>query len=327
MVIFKIEIRPVNADASAKGLLATMYLKCIKRCSNSVGKGKNVLLAAVIVGGILGDSATARAQSTPNISVDLSVFNDAGRPGRLGITGNRTLPPSRAPLSTLHIAPKKKIKLRAPAAARKTTSAKSVQKSEPKPAPKKAASKLVSQPTQAKVAKAPMSKAPATKAMQTPPPVAKLTTPAPPPAPKIASAPPAAPKVEKSPPTTTATPKSAAPEVASAPAKIEMKPGRALRIAFGDTEARLPDGHQANLVALANALREKKGFRLQLQAYAGGQDLSTSKARRMSLSRALAVRSFLIGKGVRSTQIDVRALGNKTNEKPVNRVDLNLTKR
>ncbi len=80
-------------------------------------------------------------------------------------------------------------------------------------------------------------------------------------------------------------------------------------------------------MALANALREKKDFRLQLQAYAGGQDLSTSKARRMSLSRALAVRSFLIGKGVRSTQIDVRALGNKTNEKPVNRVDLNLTKR
>ena len=106
-----------------------------------------------------------------------------------------------------------------------------------------------------------------------------------------------------------------------------MKPGRALRIAFGDTEARLPDGHEANLVMLAKALREKKDFRLQLQAYAGGQDLSTSKARRMSLSRALAVRSFLIGKGVRSTQIDVRALGSKTNEKPVNRIDLNLTKR
>ena len=106
-----------------------------------------------------------------------------------------------------------------------------------------------------------------------------------------------------------------------------MKPGRALRIAFGDTEARLPDGHKANLVTLANALREKKDFRLQLLAYAGGQDLSTSKARRMSLSRALAVRSFLIRKGVRSTQIDLRALGKKTNEKPVNRVDLNLTKR
>ena len=106
-----------------------------------------------------------------------------------------------------------------------------------------------------------------------------------------------------------------------------MKPGRALRIEFGDTETRIPDADKINLVKLANALREKKDFRLQLLAYAGGQDLSTSKARRMSLSRALAVRSFLINKGVRSTQIDVRALGSKTNEKPVNRVDFNLASR
>ena len=100
-----------------------------------------------------------------------------------------------------------------------------------------------------------------------------------------------------------------------------------MRIEFEDTETRLPNADKTNLVELANALRERKNFRLQLLAYAGGHDLSTSKARRMSLSRALAVRSFLINKGVRSTQIDVRALGSKTNEKPVNRVDLNLAKR
>ena len=110
MVISMIETRPVNADASAKGLLATMYLKCIKRCRNSVGKGKNVLLVAAILGGILGTSATAKAQATANISVDLSVLNDGGRLGGPGITRHPTLPPSRAPLSTLHIAPKKQIK-------------------------------------------------------------------------------------------------------------------------------------------------------------------------------------------------------------------------
>ena len=309
-----------------------MYLKCIKRCGNSVGKGKNVLLVAAIVGGILGTSATAKAQATANISVDLSVLNDGGRLGGTGITRHLTLPPSRVPLSTLHIAPKKQIKLRAPAPARKTTSVKSVKKLDPK-----VASKLVSKLAPVKVAKVPMSKEPATKAMPPPPPVAQLTTPAPPAAPKVASEPPAAPKVAseppavpkvaKSTPTTTAAPKSAAPEVASAPAKIKIEPGRALRIAFSDREARLPDGDKAKLVTLANALREKKDFRLQLLAYAGGQGLSTSKARRMSLSRALAVRSFLIRKGVRSTQIDLRALGNKTDDKPVNRVDLNLTKR
>ncbi|MBT6085598.1 MAG: hypothetical protein HOH22_07570 [Rhodospirillaceae bacterium] len=47
----------------------------------------------------------------------------------------------------------------------------------------------------------------------------------------------------------------------------------------------------------------------------------------MSLSRALSVRSFLIDNGIRSTQIDVRALGNKTTEKPINRVDVNLARR
>ena len=68
-------------------------------------------------------------------------------------------------------------------------------------------------------------------------------------------------------------------------------------------------------------------MRLQLMAYAGGQTLSSSQARRVSLSRALAIRSFLIENGVRSTRIDVRALGNKTSEEPLNRVDLNVSER
>ena len=62
-------------------------------------------------------------------------------------------------------------------------------------------------------------------------------------------------------------------------------------------------------------------------AYAGGGDLSSSKARRLSLSRALSVRTFLIENGIRSTRIDVRALGDKTTEDPVNRVDVVVTER
>ena len=66
---------------------------------------------------------------------------------------------------------------------------------------------------------------------------------------------------------------------------------------------------------------------MQLMAYAGGDGLSASKARRISLSRALAVRSYLIESGVRSTRIDVRALGNKTSTAPVNRVDVMVVER
>ena len=68
-------------------------------------------------------------------------------------------------------------------------------------------------------------------------------------------------------------------------------------------------------------------LRLQLLAYASGASRSASRARRLSLSRALAARSYLIKEGVRSTRIDVRALGNKTQGGPPDRIDLIVTKR
>jgi len=111
------------------------------------------------------------------------------------------------------------------------------------------------------------------------------------------------------------------------PGDITLKPGRALSVLFDGTATKLPADAEAGLGALADAVRDAKDYRLQLMAYAGIKDLTSSKVRRISLSRALAVRSFLIDKGVRSTQIDVRALGNKTSEKPVNRVDVNLAQR
>lgn len=63
--------------------------------------------------------------------------------------------------------------------------------------------------------------------------------------------------------------------------------------------------------------------RIQLKAYAGatGSD-GGSGARRLSLSRALAVRTFLIERGVRSTRIDVRALGAAGDSGAPDRVDV-----
>jgi len=84
---------------------------------------------------------------------------------------------------------------------------------------------------------------------------------------------------------------------------------------------------KSKLKALAAQFKGKTDERLQLKAYAGGKGVSPSKARRLSLSRALAVRSYLISSGVRSTRIDVRALGNKTTTQPINRVDVTIVKR
>ncbi|MBT6095336.1 MAG: OmpA family protein [Rhodospirillaceae bacterium] len=132
------------------------------------------------------------------------------------------------------------------------------------------------------------------------------------------------PKTAKAPPAPSApTPT----QEAAAPAKIDIKPGQALRVVFEESSTKLPTGADAGLGQLAAAMRDSKEYRVQLMAYAGAKGLSTSKARRISLSRALAVRSYLIDKGVRSTQIDVRALGSKTSEKPANRVDINLARR
>ncbi len=68
-------------------------------------------------------------------------------------------------------------------------------------------------------------------------------------------------------------------------------------------------------------------LRVQVKAYASGAGGSASAARRLSLSRALAVRAFLINQGIRSTRIDVRALGSRAEGGPPDRVDVILAGR
>jgi hypothetical protein len=64
-------------------------------------------------------------------------------------------------------------------------------------------------------------------------------------------------------------------------------------------------------------------------AYAAGTPEDPSTARRLSLARALAVRSALIADGVSSTRIYVRALGAQpggalAGDAPADRVDLSV---
>jgi outer membrane protein OmpA-like peptidoglycan-associated protein len=111
------------------------------------------------------------------------------------------------------------------------------------------------------------------------------------------------------------------------PAAAPTQPGETMAIIFAADEAKLPPAAQAPLATVAAALGRDETLRLQLRAYAGGSDDSASHARRLSLSRALAVRSELIEQGVRSTRIDVRALGNKSKTGSSDRVDVILVKR
>ena len=111
-------------------------------------------------------------------------------------------------------------------------------------------------------------------------------------------------------------------QVASLPA-IALPPegGQILRIEFSGAGSRLSPAAEESLRAVATAIAEADG-RLQLQAFAGGSGENASGARRTSLSRALEVRSFLIEIGVRSTRVDVRALGTAGDSGPAERVDV-----
>ena len=309
-------------------------------------------IGALAFSAFLINAAPASSQAVSGVVVDLSVLNGDAAPASVSPMGAPTagglqVPPTGAVRSRLYVSPKSAPKARVsaqPALTKPTmakpTLAKPAAQPAPKPMPKppvqtaaapKPAPKPMAAPAAPAVPAAPAATEAPKQLTQAAP---KPAAPAPPPMPATAKAPPAPPPapVKAPPPMPKAAEAPPAPapaptQQAAAPAAIDLKPGQALRIVFEESATKLPADAEANLGQLAATIRDSKDYRVQLMAYAGAKDLSTSKARRISLSRALAVRSFLIDKGVRSTQIDVRALGSKTAEKPTNRVDVNLAQR
>ena len=72
-------------------------------------------------------------------------------------------------------------------------------------------------------------------------------------------------------------------------------------------------------------LRRGQDARLRIEGFASGED--ANRARRLSLSRALAVRAFLMDEGLSSTRMDVYARGSQAEGGPSDRVDLNVFRR
>jgi outer membrane protein OmpA-like peptidoglycan-associated protein len=100
-----------------------------------------------------------------------------------------------------------------------------------------------------------------------------------------------------------------------------------IHIFFDGGSSDIPADALGQITAIANALANDPTQRLQLKAYAAASAESASLARRLSLTRALTVRSALIEQGVRSTRIDVRALGGKDAGDTPDRVDIFIIKR
>jgi outer membrane protein OmpA-like peptidoglycan-associated protein len=94
-----------------------------------------------------------------------------------------------------------------------------------------------------------------------------------------------------------------------------------VKFATGATD--LPANSQSVLDTVAAKLMADDALRVQLVAHATGSADQAMEARRVSLARAVAVRAYLIDKGVRSLRMDVRALGNRSDDAPAtDQVDL-----
>ena len=286
-------------------------------------------LYLLAVASLLGSSPSfisyANAQNGA-VTVDLSVIQDGGLTGfghasRSGLL----IPPKSNPTSQLHVAPQNAPRLKAVTAKRNVTLTQ----------PNSTQTKLaVQQPVKTPTAPAPkpmplkkVAKATPTPVLTSKPVPAKQVEKTAAPAPKKAMSP--APPPPPPPPKIAAVPE---PELSTEQASvksqfIKIEPGQSIRIVFDEAATKLPDSVKDYLRKLADGVHDKKNLSLRLMAYADAEGLSASKARRLSLSRALSVRSFLIESGVRSTRIGVMALGSKTPDNPKNRVDISIAKR
>ncbi|MBV8547935.1 MAG: OmpA family protein [Alphaproteobacteria bacterium] len=136
-------------------------------------------------------------------------------------------------------------------------------------------------------------------------------------------------------------------EVTPPPVRDTLQPSPALRPAGYDDQGNLiagnhvvlPDAYSTisfqtgvenfdnaqvpTLDGLVSFLKQSSAVRITLTAYAGtGQGVTPRDARRISLSRALAVRDYLTTKGVSSSRIDVRALGGNVPSGDPERIDV-----
>jgi outer membrane protein OmpA-like peptidoglycan-associated protein len=202
----------------------------------------------------------------------------------------------------------------------------------PVPAPQAGApTQVVPAPSAPAVAAAPAPTPAPTPAPSMPaaPPPAASTAPTPAPAAPQAAAPAPQASVPATPAPQAAPQAAPAPQVAAAPTPPRAVPapgpgpGGLVTLAFAGGQGDLPSGGElAALDALATQHANGED-RLQIRAYAASTvSDGGSGARRLSLTRALAVRQYLIDKGIRSTRIDVRALGAPTDGSAADRVEV-----
>ena len=111
------------------------------------------------------------------------------------------------------------------------------------------------------------------------------------------------------------------------PPALPVPPAPGGTLLFAGTQTLLSAQAKATLDMVAGRLGADPHLYLLLDAYAGLGG-NSSAARRLSLSRALAARVYLLDHGVEPKQVDVRPLGNTSKpDRPPDRIDLDLLER
>ncbi|WP_119302144.1 hypothetical protein [Dongia deserti] len=99
-------------------------------------------------------------------------------------------------------------------------------------------------------------------------------------------------------------------------------PQGGIRIVFPVDLNDVPVEANAALDDLAAQMQADEEMRIQIKCYASGNEETESKARRKALQRCINIRQYLFKKDIRTTRMDVRALGLKSEGQPADRVDI-----
>ena len=308
---------------------------------------------AILASALIAPISASAQRHNGSVSVDMTVLDQLGRPAtvpQLLQPGVRSLmmPNVRRPATSRFAAPALsqprgnaaaapgRVTLKPPSQMKRAAPARrAAAKAAPRPLTRQPVVERPRPPAPPKIAARPTVSTTAPRAPAVPAPPRAVQPVPPPPAPAM-TPPPAAPAVTPPPPppvakSVTVPPVPAPRQTASLPPSSSprgsLAAGQQFRLTFGAGAATVENAAGTQLDNVAKALKGNEALRLQLLAYSGGGTQTPSQARRFSLSRALAVRSHLIKQGVRSTRIDVRALGNKSEGGPPDRVDVIVTAR
>jgi outer membrane protein OmpA-like peptidoglycan-associated protein len=119
--------------------------------------------------------------------------------------------------------------------------------------------------------------------------------------------------------------RTAPPPVSDTAATTAAPTTSGLRLTFAPEQSDLSPESSASIRQLTAAAPGGDSTTFNVLAYAPAKADDPSTARRISLSRAMAVRGALVADGVPSARIFVRALGEQYGDGPPDRVDIGVT--